>query len=53
MLTAGPHANVTLDTETLEVEYLQEAGWDVNTCTPSKEKLTELGLEDLVPMLHG
>jgi aldehyde:ferredoxin oxidoreductase len=53
MLSAGPHANYTLDTDTLEIEFLKECGWDPDTCVPSKEKLTELGLADLVPVLHG
>ena len=53
MLTEGPHANVTLDTETLELEYLKECDWDAETCTPSAAKLTQLGLADLVPVLHG
>ena len=49
----GPLAGIDVDTETLEVEFLKEAGWDPETCVPSKEKLQELGLDDLVPVLHG
>jgi aldehyde:ferredoxin oxidoreductase len=49
----GPLEGVAIDTETLEVEYLKEAGWDTETCVPSKEKLQQLGLDDLVPVLHG
>jgi hypothetical protein len=49
----GPLEGVDIDTETLEVEFLKEAGWDPETCAPSREKLTELGLHDLVPVLHG
>jgi aldehyde:ferredoxin oxidoreductase len=50
--TEGPHKDFVLDTETLEVEFLTEAGWDPTTCAPSAAKLNELGLEDLVPVLH-
>jgi len=53
MLKAGPHADFTLDTETLEVEYLKECDWDVDTCKPSAAKLQSLGLEDVVPMVHA
>jgi hypothetical protein len=43
---------VGIDTETLEVEFLKEAGWDPETCVPSAAKLQQLGLDDLVPVLH-
>lgn len=52
-LSEGPHKDIALDTETLEVEFLTAAGWDPETCVPTKAKLTELGLEDLVPVLHA
>ena len=41
-----------IDTETLEVDFLKEAGWDPETCVPSAAKLQQLGLDDLVPVLH-
>ena len=44
---AGPLAGVTIDTETLEKEYLQACDWDVATATPSRRKLEELGLKDV------
>lgn len=53
MLTEGPHENFALDTETLEVEYLKEADWDVDTCTPSRAKLESLGLGDIAEMIHA
>jgi aldehyde:ferredoxin oxidoreductase len=53
MLTAGPHADFRLDTETLETEYLTEAGWDTESCKPSAAKLQSLGLADVVPMIHA
>jgi aldehyde:ferredoxin oxidoreductase len=49
---AGPLEGVEIDTDTLEVEFLTEAGWDPETCVPTQEKLAELGLQDLVPVLH-
>jgi aldehyde:ferredoxin oxidoreductase len=46
-LEAGPHEGVTLDTATMEKEYLQACDWDLETATPSKAKLSELGIEDV------
>ncbi len=46
-LEAGPHQNVTMDTETMEKEFLQACDWDIETATPSKAKLAELGIEDV------
>ena len=51
VLTEGPHKDFTLDTETLEVEYLKEAGWDPETSTPSRAKLESLGLADVAAMI--
>ena len=44
---AGPHEGVTVDTEALEKEYLEACGWDLETATPSRSKLEELGLQDV------
>ncbi|MGI8553476.1 MAG: aldehyde ferredoxin oxidoreductase family protein [Dehalococcoidia bacterium] len=52
-LPGGPNQQITLETETLEREFLKEADWDPETAKPSAAKLQELGLEDLVPVLHG
>ena len=46
-LEAGPHEGVTLDTEVLEKEFLEACDWDLETATPSRAKLEELGLEDV------
>ncbi len=46
-LEAGPHAGVTLDTATLEKEFLEACDWDLETATPSKAKLEELGLPEV------
>jgi aldehyde:ferredoxin oxidoreductase len=53
VLTAGPHDKFSLDTETLEREFLQEAGWDPETCKPSRAKLESLGLQDVAEMIHA
>ena len=50
-LGAGPHEGVTLDTATLEKEYLEACGWDLETATPSSAKLAELGLQDVAKAL--
>ena len=52
-LPGGPNKDVKLDTDTLEQEYLKQAGWDPLTTKPSPEKLRELDLEDLIPVIHG
>jgi aldehyde:ferredoxin oxidoreductase len=46
--TAGPLAGVTVDDETLVTEYLTAMDWDLKTAKPSRKKLKELGLEDVV-----
>jgi aldehyde:ferredoxin oxidoreductase len=43
----GPLAGVTVDEETLDREYLTAMDWDVKTTKPSKQKLQELGLDDV------
>ncbi len=49
----GPVSEIVLDTRTLEQEFLAACDWDPETCKPSTRKLQELGLGDLVPVLHG
>ena len=46
-LGAGPHQGVTLDTDALEKEFLQACDWDLETARPSRQKLEELGLQDV------
>jgi aldehyde:ferredoxin oxidoreductase len=43
----GPLAGVTVDEETLDREYLAAMDWDLKTTKPSKQKLEELGLDDV------
>jgi len=47
-LEEGPTANVTVDADTLRTEYFKAMDWDVETGRPSKQKLAELGLNDIV-----
>jgi len=47
----GPTAGVTIDEDTLDREYLAAMDWDLKTAKPSKKKLQELGLEDVVQEL--
>jgi len=47
----GPTAGVTFDEETLDREFLIEMDWDTRTAMPSKNKLLELGLEDVSRVL--
>ena len=46
--TEGPLAGVTVDEDTMVKEYLAAMDWDAKTTKPSKKKLEELGLEDVV-----
>ena len=49
---AGPLEGVRLDTELLEVDYLNACGWDPESCKPSSEKLVSLGLSEVAEVLH-
>ena len=49
----GPLAGITIDTETLEKEYLQACDWDMKTATPSRRKLEELGLKDIADAISA
>jgi len=53
-LPSGPAEGMTNDREMLELmkdAYYDFRGWDRSTGIPTKEKLQELGLEDLIPDL--
>ena len=47
-LAAGPLQGVTIDAKTMVSEYFETMGWDPRTGRPSREKLQELGLGDIV-----
>ena len=51
-LKAGPTANVTIDIETMASEFYQANDWDAETGKPSKSKLKELGIEDVIGDLY-
>jgi len=51
-LEEGPHKGFSLDTETLQREFLAACDWDQQTCKPSRAKLEELGLEDVADVLY-
>jgi aldehyde:ferredoxin oxidoreductase len=52
-LAEGPHQGLTLDTETLQGEFLAACDWDQQTCKPSRAKLEELGLADVAKVLYA
>ena len=47
----GPLADVILDIETLETDFLNACDWDTETCLPSREKLESIGLTDVADAL--
>ncbi len=49
--TEGPLAGVTADIEKQVDDNLKSLDWDLNTTKPSKEKLLELGLDDIAKEL--
>jgi aldehyde:ferredoxin oxidoreductase len=50
---AGPVMGVTVDEDTLLKEYMTAEGWQPGTAKPSKEKLLELGLNDVAKDIWG
>jgi aldehyde:ferredoxin oxidoreductase len=50
---AGPHKDLSLDTHTLEQEFLAAADWDPETAAPSKRKLESLGLGDVAEKISA
>jgi aldehyde:ferredoxin oxidoreductase len=49
---AGPTAGVTVDEATVERDYLTAVDWDLETTKPSKSKLRELGLENVLKQIY-
>jgi aldehyde:ferredoxin oxidoreductase len=43
----GPLTGITVDENTLYHDFLTAMGWDAETTVPSKDKLLELGLDDI------
>ncbi len=52
-LAEGPHTGVRLDVDTLQRDYLEACGWDLQTCRPGRAKLEELGLADVADVLDA
>ena len=50
-LTYGPVKNVRLDRERLNRDFCRTMGWDEETGLPTKEKLKELGLNEVAKAL--
>lgn len=50
---AGPLEGVKLDTERLELDFLNACGWDTVTTKPSRAKLESVGLPEVAAALHG
>ena len=51
--TAGPTAGRSVDFTTLRNDLLAARDWDINTSKPSKNKLLELGLDDVATGFMG
>jgi len=49
--TEGPRTGITVSEDDLYNEYYAARGWDRKTGKPSKEKLLELGLDDVAKVL--
>jgi aldehyde:ferredoxin oxidoreductase len=49
--TAGPRKGITLNEDEHFNEYYTALGWDVKTGKPSKQRLQELGLNDVAKVL--
>ena len=52
-LPDGPTANVAVDMDMMEAEYLEIMDWDAQTAKPSRAKLAELGLQDVAEVLYN
>ncbi|MEO0278008.1 MAG: hypothetical protein ABIM21_01810, partial [candidate division WOR-3 bacterium] len=47
-LERGPLAGITVPEKLLVEKFLQLMDWDAQTCIPSEERLTFLGLEQII-----
>jgi len=55
-LPGGPAEGMVIDEETIEMmkdAYYKQRGWDITTGIPTREKLTELGLEGMIEEIWG
>jgi aldehyde:ferredoxin oxidoreductase len=51
-LTEGGTAGYVPDVEKLLTDYYQARAWDRKTGKPTREKLLELGLDEVAALLH-
>lgn len=51
-LDDGPLKDVVIDVKTLTVEYYKAQQWEVETGKPTRKRLKELGLEQIIPDLY-
>jgi len=52
-LEKGPHAGFTMEAETLAREFYEKMGWDFETGKPLKDRLEDLGLDEVVKDIYG
>ena len=51
-LSSGPTAKITIDLDTMAKEYYKAMKWDWDSGKPKKERLFELGLEEIAEVLY-
>jgi len=49
----GPHKGFTIDTEALARDFYHEMGWDFESGKPLKERLEQLGLDEVLKDIYG
>jgi len=52
-LTGGPNSGIVVDEKTLISDYLTAMRWDDRTCRPARNRLIELGLDEVASDLCG
>jgi aldehyde:ferredoxin oxidoreductase len=52
-LKDGPNAGIRVEADTLVAEYFRAMRWDPTTGKPEREKLLELGLDDVAAVIYG
>ncbi|MDY6965558.1 MAG: aldehyde ferredoxin oxidoreductase family protein [Halobacteriota archaeon] len=51
-LASGPTANITVDVKSMAKDYYKAMQWDWDSGRPKKERLLELGLEEIAEALY-
>lgn len=52
-MTYGPLKEITLERDRLNRDFCRAMGWDEKTGTPTRERLLDLGLEEVAKTLYG